>query len=360
MNHQGNMMGPVKDPNKREHVLALIRRAFNAPSAKHVPVDNPVSLDRQNIGLLREREYIVAFKADGTRYLLALTMYRGRRLAAFVDRAGRVFSLQVRASVAHFKYGSVYDGELCQCNTGSNSYDYLVFNALMSKGAMLYAETYPQRLAHVRDNFSPSPVRMDERQRIDTYVSPCDSRLNFVCKEWDLARNMRAMDHNITPRYSVDGYVFTPCDEAVVPGRSESVLKWKSDNPIDPLFVVLTDGTVALYVDDDGTLIRLDAVVNMRVRFDVAGTALQSILEGAGVDHRLFRSEEDEVFRHVIETDCAFTEDQGVEYLLLRYIRMRPDKDGPNNAGTILRTLRTIRDNIQQQEIYEQVLPNTV
>ena len=56
------------------------------------PGSQPVSLDRQNLGLLRQERYAVTWKADGTRYMLLIQRW-GTYL---VDRSFKVRRVQVR------------------------------------------------------------------------------------------------------------------------------------------------------------------------------------------------------------------------------------------------------------------------
>ena len=61
------------------------------------PGSQPVSLNRQNLGLLRQERYMVTWKADGTRYML-LIMMSGTYL---VDRSFKVRRVQVCSGLQH-------------------------------------------------------------------------------------------------------------------------------------------------------------------------------------------------------------------------------------------------------------------
>ncbi len=54
------------------------------------PGSQPVSLDRQNVELLRQERYRVTWKADGTRYMLLIMQYG----AFLVDRSFKVRRVQ--------------------------------------------------------------------------------------------------------------------------------------------------------------------------------------------------------------------------------------------------------------------------
>lgn len=336
-------MWVVTDPVKRKHVLTVANLAFGVQHpTPHVPVDNPVSLDRDGIRRLQDDNYIVAYKADGTRYLLVLTLYQGRPLAALVDRAGKMFALHVQAQWSHFQRNSVFDGELCAVDDGHTQH-YLVFNALIDQGVALMELPYPQRLQYVQNNFPAHPLSTDERRAVTSFVVPLAPLLHFVCKEWDFARNMRALLRNVIPRYATDGFVLTPADQPVVSGRNPTMFKWKHDHPIDVR--VRSERQLVLEVDDHGTPVALAQVLPF-ITF-VADAEWDALFSGWRLYDQLMTNGTGQ-FNHVVEMKCV----PSPRGFSLQYLRLRPDKEGPNNVQTVQRTLQSIRDAITQEELF--------
>lgn len=342
-------MKVVTDPEQRRFVICQAARAFGQikPKGERVPFDNPVSLDRSNMQWLKKEPYTVAFKADGIRYALVLCRYRGMRLACMVDRAGTVYSLAIFAAVPHFANVSVFDGELCACVTGSG-YDFVVFDALMDKGALLHDKPYRVRLDHVKANFSGRPIPAGDRPKYRMYMYAKSPRLNLVYKEHDTAQNLRAMQRSVTPRYKYDGFVFTPTDRPVRPGRDEHSFKFKTENPIDAVYEVAWDRPARILVDDGGPLRPIEEILRVPVKFETS-EEFEQIRADAEVYHSVFGG----VFSYVVEFTCNLTK----EGIILRFSRLRPDKDGPNNTVTIQRTVRTIQDNIRLEELYSVSAP---
>lgn len=341
-----NFLFKVTDKNKIEHVTNIIKTAYGMPlDTRHVPVDNPVSLDRINMNLLKTNRYKVAFKADGVRYLLVLCMYNSRYLACMVDRAGNVYSLHINATIPHFTQTSVFDGELCECSTSKGVYDYLVFNALVIMGESLKEESYSQRLHYLSQMFSSTPKSLEDRSKSKNYIWAQKSQLNLIRKEYDDACQLRSMIKCVIPRYNYDGFIFTPNDEHICPGQNDKMFKYKTDNPID-VTIHIVDGNVEIYVDADGDLIRLQQVVDIPVVFNIESSEeFISIYKGSMVYNDLFQSNND--FKYTVEMDCKVVDSK----LILSFLRLRPDKDGPNNVRTIHRTLKTIQDNIKIEEV---------
>jgi hypothetical protein len=343
----------VKCSEKIGWVRQIVNRAYGVPPhVSHMPVDHPVSLDRRNLQVLGTEPYVATFKADGTRYLLVLCMYRLRPLACFVDRVGAVYSLHVRAPAVHFHKGSVFDGELCACLTGEHTYDYLVFNALIDQGAELRRLPYHTRLDHVRRNFAADPMTTAERGRFQAVVLATWAGLHLRYKETDSAQNLRSMQRSVVPRYRCDGFVFTAADAPTTPGRDERMLKYKTDNPIDVRLVVSPDGWREVFIDNTGQHMDLAELIPYTLHND---EQFQLIVTGAQAYNRALRTGS-AGFDHVIEVDCRIQQTPGQgEALELRFLRIRTDKDGANNVTTVARTLQSIRDNIALEEVFDVV-----
>lgn len=343
---------PITTAEKKAKLLNIIAAAFGRPDLMdRIPVDNPVSLDRDNLQRLGEERYTVALKADGTRYVLVLYMFkhqgRDRPHAAMVDRRGTMFELEVHAPDVHFENTSVFDGELCEVRGSPGVYDYLVFNALVNQGVPLHTKPYdPTRLGAVQHNFHSDPLPLTVRSDFTNYIHAASPWLNMVRKEHDDARRLRELRANRERRYSDDGYIFTPCHRPVRAGQDEMLLKFKTENPIDVLVTVDAWNNVRLLVGDGGELIDLKDALECAVYFDPnESPQFCRVHQGAVVHHRLFGGD---LFRQVTEMGCQYNEHQGVK---LNYMRLRPDKAEPNDANTVRRTLRTIQDNITEDDI---------
>lgn len=348
-----NFLVPIVTAELKARLLNIVAAAFGRPDLMdRVPVDNPVSLDRDNLARLGEERYTVALKADGTRYVLVLCMYkhhdRELPIAAMVDRRGNMFQLEVHAPDVHFENTSVFDGELCEVRGSPGVYDYLVFNALVNQGTPLHAKPYdPTRLGAVQHNFHTDPLPHNVRADFKNYIHAESPWLNLVRKEHDDARRLRELRANRERRYGDDGYIFTPAHRPVRAGQDEMLLKYKTDqNPIDVLVTVDAWNNVRLMVGDRGELVDLKDALECAVYFDPnESPQFCRVHQGAVVHHRLFGGE---LFRQIVEMGCQYDDLVGLK---LSYIRLRPDKAEPNDANTVRRTLRTIRDDITEDDI---------
>ena len=344
------MIHPVKTEQIAAQVREKVRSAFGgSPRGQAVPVDNPVSLDSSNIWRLRDTPYLCSYKADGVRFVLVLCFALEQPVAAMVDRSGAVFALHVDAPFAHYRRGSVFDGELCVRTVESvEVYDFLVFNCLVDRGTVLRRCDTERRLHHVSRCFSLEPLTSRERQAAPTLIHAVNPRLNFLVKEHVDLNDFRSMLRLNTPQFPHDGFVFTPKGYLVAPGRSEEVLKLKSDNTIDVVIAVSRDELrFDWLVDDGGVMIPLDQVVHPLQLVLASDDRLHSILEGHAALAKTLPGLA--AFEHIVEFSCTVTPQR--RRLQMQYVRIRTDKDGPNNVVTVLRTLRTIEDGIDEDAV---------
>jgi hypothetical protein len=356
----GTIMCPITDEGKQKHIHAIYCAAFGVDPTRvqHVPVDNPVSMDRTNIEYLKQEDYMVAYKANGTRYLLILTMYDRKPLAAMVDRAKAMYSTLIYATADHFKKNSVFDGELVLNQSNTSMYEFLVFNCLMAKGQRCAENSYRDRLDKVAAHFTSTLVDAGRREAMASmFILSRIHSLHLLRKEVEAMQNIRSFIRSVTPRYGYDGFIFTPVNRPVQPGRQESLLKWKSDNTID---VTLE----TRYIDNQWTPVEVLMEHNKgqlgsigeigTILFDMHTDRIQDILYGRFVYSRIFEPPSQPiVFSSIVEASCQCSSDKTI---VLRYCRSRQDKDTPNNKVTIQRTLATIRDNIQLDELFRLAL----
>lgn len=339
-------MWRVTDAAKQDHILRCVKEAFGVPeTVKHVPVDNPVSLDRDNLETLRLGDYVASLKADGVRYVLVLTTYYQMHIAAMVNRAGEVYTVEVIAQDRYFQMGSVYDGELCECTSDSRVYDYLIFNALVDCGVKLCKESYTARLEQIHTAFASGPVLLEDRFKLQTKIWSAAAHVNFMSKQYCDAKNFRSMTRVNIPRHKTDGAVFTLKNGIVVPNRDPTMFKWKGSNPIDILYEKDENDNIYLWIDNDGELVTLDSVIDMDTTI-IPSPKMDSILRGHWVHSQLFGTSS--VFKKVVEFGLKIT-----DRLELSFMRLRPDKDGPNNVNTVKSTLKTINDGITLSDIYD-------
>ncbi|XP_052476895.1 uncharacterized protein LOC105786527 isoform X4 [Gossypium raimondii] len=280
------------------------------------PGSHPVSLNRDNLQLLRQRYYYATWKADGTRYMMLITIDG----CYLIDRSFNIRRVQMRFPCRHNKgvggmshHLTLLDGEMI-IDTLPDSrkqerryliYDMMVLNnepiierPFYERWKMLEKEVieprnyerhniYQGRNPYYRFDLEPFRVRRKDFWLLST--------VNKVLKEF-----IPKLSHE------ADGLIFQGWDDPYVPRTHEGLLKWKYAqlNSVDFLFEIGSDDREQLFLHERGR---------------------KKLMEGNTVE---FRDHPPSFSGKIIE--CSWDPDrQGWVYM-----RIRTDKSTPNDINT--------------------------
>lgn len=335
---------PPPDEATTNRFLQMARNAFgnkNTISNTFLSTDNPVTLTRkaleQDIG---GKDYYVAHKADGTRFVLCLDFFRNVLMAAFVNRAGRVFMTHVRARKDLFYRGCVFDGEFC---IADNVAHYLVFNVLQYKGTLVRDYCYTDRLTIVRDNFAAGPRPTGSERQPSWQIDSVLPNFTF----WVKPTVPTTLIHQLPPpQFPCDGFVFTPANESVRTGRNEHLFKWKANHTVDVGFEMVFDSAcegfrLNTWFDDDVT----GEHVSIRPDFDISLSSVIDAANGFLIAQKMCPSL---TWKGIFECSCVVSSHPPH---ILHVKHTRPDKFTANTPVTVHRTVQTIRENVSVEEI---------
>uniref|UniRef100_A0A0A9WYI1 mRNA-capping enzyme n=2 Tax=Lygus hesperus TaxID=30085 RepID=A0A0A9WYI1_LYGHE len=202
------------------------------------PGSQPVSMDRKNIQLLKEKPYRVSWKADGVRYMM---MILGENQVFFVDRDNSVFEVSGmtfvwRKDLTKHLTETLLDGEMViDKHDGKNIPRYLVYDILMSNGMDVSEfRFFPERMQVIdMDVVRPRNQAILEG-KIDKLSEPFSVRVKpFLAVEKAESYLSDKFARQLT--HEPDGLIFQPCNDPYKPGQCMEVLKWKppSLNSID-------------------------------------------------------------------------------------------------------------------------------
>ncbi|KAM0991414.1 hypothetical protein ACFX13_009968 [Malus domestica] len=307
------------------------------------PGSHPVSLNRENLQLLRQRYYYATWKADGTRYMMLITMDG----CYLVDRNFNFRRVQMRFPCKHTNDGlaekthhyTLLDGEMVIDTVPDSQkqerryliYDMMAINYLSiierpfyERWKMLEKEVieprnyerhniYQSRNPYYRYDLEPFRVRRKDFWLLST--------VNKLLKEF-------------IPRLShdADGLIFQGWDDPYVPRTHEGLLKWKYShmNSVDFLFEVTDDDWQHLFLYERGK---------------------KKLMDGNKVAFKADGEDPTSYSGKIIE--CSWNGEEQ-EWVLMR---IRTDKSTPNDINTYKKVMRSIKDNITQDillnEIYE-------
>ena len=337
-------------------VQALSREFYKLwgadPHAKRNPCPQPVSLERKHLQLLKQDNYVVADKSDGTRYTLFLTRVMGRQFSVLIDRKMDAHQIPVAASRRVFE-GSVFDGELVWAYLGSNpvpSQLFLIFDVIAYRGSnAIRNESLHKRLQTIRAVFD-----LDGR----SVTSPEDAAT--LAREGKIVCGGNAHGLSFRPKgcfpvsqldtllrqipalpYATDGLMFTPVQAPVQTGTSETTFKLKNIHTID------------LEVKERSFLVGLGGAPETAVqRVPLSSLGLPLVIDEGfwqafARQHQSMKNESDAATSIV---ECI-VELSTKEDVVLKLHKIRTDKTHPNTVRTILATLTNLKENIQISEL---------
>lgn len=325
---------------ERNHFAAKLRKLWNLPSSvTHFPAPHPVSLERRHYGNIRQ-DFIVSLKTDGVRYLLLLCMDRsGTPVALMIDRAMKMFEIEIWANNDYFEKGTLFDGELVwEQETQSPRLAYIIFDVVCVRGESCIQLSYSERLDRINGVVGDLPCDMDqmsaermitEQNSIVAMRNPHFLRIALKkCVRMSNLRDLWASRMDCPHRN--DGLVITSNHSALDINTSTSMYKWKACHTVD----VLVDGG------------------RPHVQVGAATEPLDAIAYGSQT-LRVFL-EQNEVCQMaepvVVECECHIASD----VLTLFPLKRRFDKTAPNSLTTLERTLTNITESIQIDELLEE------
>ena len=259
------------------------------------PGPQPTSIARRHLPLLKQNQYFVCEKTDGTRYGLICFMFEGKKMCLLVNRALDMYILSMNMPRSAYK-GTFLDGELVKLNDGT--WNFVVYDGVMISGDNIGGLILQRRL-DICCKFTLGILRTSKDLVKHIYVK------NF----WKLEDLEKLMTHDF--KYETDGLVFTPNNEPIRVGTHDTLFKWK---PRDKNTIDFQVKGKRLFIQEKGLLV------------------------------------------YECDIDQEYPEDTIVECKYIIHLRkwvpigVRTDKHHPNNRRTFYKTLENIREDIQINE----------
>lgn len=305
------------------------------------PGCNPVSLSRQTLSQLGDRNYGIALKSDGVRFSLFLTMRQGstpdqpKPVALMINRAGDMFEVEVIAVVDAFDKKTVLEGELVWKQPTEEVMLFLVFDCLRNAGEVLIDRPFHERYATAErlTYFS------EELSSADDVEQRVDETLSVVLTQYTPKIQMRAkvfvgLEHAVTMwkqrgeiDHRVDGIIVQDYDSKYRFGTAVggAILKWKAHATLD--LQGGSEGQGAKPAASDG--------------------ALPAAVEGRRLvfrnDSRIRPAAPESIIEYLVACD-----DCTVSFFA---VRVRDDKSAPNSLAVCLATINDVLDDIQPSDL---------
>jgi mRNA-capping enzyme len=327
----------------RQFCYQTLKMNFGGRGNMQFPGSHPVSLNSDNLQLLRQRYYYATWKADGTRYMMLITMDG----CYLVDRSFNFRRVQMRFPCRNTSEGkglaekthhfTLLDGEMVIDTVPDSQKQerrYLIYDMMAFNYMSLIERPFYERWKMVEKEVI-EPRNFERRniyQSRNPYYRYDLEPFRVRRKDFWLLSTVNKTLKEFIPRLSheAEGLIFQGWDAPYVPRTHEGLLKWKyaSMNSVDFLFEIDADGRQQLFLFERGK---------------------KKLMDGNKV---VFGDEDPSLYSGKI-VECAWNSDDEV----WTFMRIRIDKTTPNDINTFRKVLRSIKDNITEEvllnEIYE-------
>ncbi|XAR50866.1 mRNA (guanine-N(7)-)-methyltransferase [Bertholletia excelsa] len=303
------------------------------------PGSHPVSLNRDNLQLLRQRYYYATWKADGTRYMMLITLDG----CYLIDRNFNFRRVQMRfpcksaneflaEKTHHF---TLLDGEMIidtLPDSQKQERRYLIYDLIAINQISVMERPFYERWKMIeKEVIEP---RNQERHHIyqsrNPYYRYDLEPFRVRRKDFWLLSTVTKLLKEFIPKLShdADGLIFQGWDDPYVPRTHEGLLKWKyaDMNSVDFLFEM----------DEDRQLLFLYE------------RGKKKLMEGNRV---VFGDDADPASYSGKIIECSWNAEEDVWVCM----RIRTDKATPNDFNTYKKVMRSIRDNITEEILLNEI-----
>ncbi|CAL4968949.1 unnamed protein product [Urochloa decumbens] len=333
-----DVLGDAIPYDQQEGLRRICYQLLGMPHVRghsQFPGSHPVSLNSDNLQLLRQRYYYATWKADGTRYMMLV-----RRDGCFlIDRNFCFRRVQMRFPHRKHSEGlhgtTLLDGEMVIDKDGPKlrrkylAYDLMALDSVSKtqfpfskRWEMLEEEVIKPRY-HEKMQFE-SGSKSKPLYKYDMELFSV-RRKNF----WLLSTVKEILDLIPALSHEADGLIFQGWDDPYVTRTHEGLLKWKyaEMNSVDFLFELGSDNRQLIFLYERGK----------RKLLDGARVAFPNKIDPSSVSGRII--------------ECSWNREE--QYWVC--MRTRSDKATPNDINTYRKVMRSITDNITEEKLLAEV-----
>ncbi|XP_035544420.1 mRNA-capping enzyme-like isoform X1 [Juglans regia] len=326
----------------RRFCYQTLKLGVGARGNAQFPGSHPVSLDRDNLQLLRQRYYYATWKADGTRYMMLITIDG----CYLIDRSFNFRRVQMRFPCRNTNDGladkthhfTLLDGEMIidtLPDSQKQERRYLIYDMMAINQVSVIERPFYERWKMLEKEVIE--LRNYERHNIyqcrNPYYRYDLEPFRVRRKDFWLLSTVTKLLKEFIPRLShtADGLIFQGWDDPYVPRTHEGLLKWKYPemNSVDFLFEIEDDNRQLLFLYERGK---------------------KKLIEGKGSRVAFRDGSEPSLYSGKI-IECSWDSEEE-EWVCMR---IRPDKSTPNAFNTYMKVMRSIKDNITQEVLLNEI-----
>ncbi|XP_054821835.1 uncharacterized protein LOC129320405 isoform X3 [Prosopis cineraria] len=282
----------------------LLKLGTGGRGSLQFPGSHPVSLNRDNVQLLRQRYYYATWKADGTRFMMLITCDG----CYLIDRKFHFRKVHMRFPCRYLNGG-----------TPEKNHHYTLLDGEMIIDKDPHTQKQERRYL-IYDLMAINRVSVTEMRRKGFWLLSTVSKL--------LNKFIPQLSH------PSDGLVFQGWDDPYVPRTHEGLLKWKYPemNSVDFLFELGAGGRYLLFLHERGR---------------------KKLMEG----NRAFLKDASDASSYSGKIIECYWDPKENHWVCMR---IRTDKSTPNEINTYRKVLhtnvmRSIKDNITEEVVLNEM-----
>ncbi|XP_024015070.1 mRNA-capping enzyme isoform X2 [Eutrema salsugineum] len=331
----GDEIPPDQEEGYRQFFYRMLSLNIGGRGCSQFPGSHPVSLNRDNLQLLRQRYYYATWKADGTRYMMLLTIDG----CYIVDRSFRFRRVQMRFPFRHPTEGisdkvhhyTLLDGEMIIDTLPDKQRQerrYLIYDMVAINGQSVVERPFYERWKMLEKEV----IEPRNHEKVRSHIYRYDLEPFRVRRKdfWLLSAVEKVLKGFIPSlSHEADGLIFQGWDDPYVARTHEGLLKWKYPemNSVD-----------FLYEQDE------------------SGRGMLSLFERGKKKHMdgntvVFRDDSDPAEYSGKIVECSWDQDEKVWVSM----RFRVDKSTPNDINTYRKVMRSIKDNITEEVLLQEI-----
>lgn len=288
--------------NSASEIVRLMRElAMDDHKFPRIPGPNPISIERKDFEKLKTKEYVIAEKTDGIRFVMIFTKMFEHNICAIIDRAMNAYLIPLRVIPRVLFQGTIFDGELTIDKRGRSCF--ILFDSITVSGITVSQLNLESRLIALQRSLKDFKMHVDD---------PIELRF----KSWTNLNSPDVMKKITSAEdiYHTDGVILMAKDDPVIYGRNFEMFKMKPRGTHTIDFIVIdTNGTIGVF---DPKSNRDTAIGKIKGNYK-AGTIVE-----CNLSHGVWN-----------------------------VIGIRKDKKQANDILTYERTLVNIREDIQIEEL---------
>ncbi|XP_006663896.1 mRNA-capping enzyme-like [Oryza brachyantha] len=329
-------------PNDQQDFLRSIcfRLLELVPSGRanaQFPGSHPVSLNSENLQILRQRYYYATWKADGTRYMMLIT----RDGCFLVDRNFCFRRVQMRFPLRNpnegFHHYTLIDGEMIVDTVPGLGLKrrYLAYDLMALNSQSVVKLPFSERWKLLDDEITRP--RFHDKGHFDSGAkgSPSykyDMELFSVRRKdfWQLSAVNKILKEFIPKLcHESDGLILQGWDDPYVTRTHEGLLKWKYPemNSVDFLFEIGSENRQFIFLYERGR----------KKLMDSARVVFPDEVDPSSISGKI--------------VECSWNKQEDCWSCM----RIRTDKSTPNDINTYRKVMRSITDNITEDKLLEEI-----